>query len=114
MVQLIAKDKNGDWVNLDLSEDLAISLNKTIEEIEDITQRKGSYSKSFDIPASITNDKFFQSAFDVNATDFNSTLKTDCLVQNQGADIFRGSLRLNKITITPNGTLYEIFILEEN
>jgi len=113
MVQLIAKDKNGDWVNLDLSEDLAISLNKTIEEIEDITQRKGSYSKSFDIPASVTNDKFFQSAFDVNATDFNSTLKTDCLVQNQGADIFRGSLRLNKITITPNGTLYEIFILEE-
>lgn len=113
MVQLLGKDKNDEWVSLDLTEELVISLNKSIEEIEDISQRKGSYSKSFDIPATITNDRFFQAAFDVNATDFNSTLKTDCIIQNQGADIFKGSLRLNKITITPNGTLYEIFILEE-
>lgn len=113
MVQLLGKDKNDEWVILDLTDDLAISLNKSIEEIEDITQRKGSYSKTFTIPGTIKNDRFFQSAFDVNTTDFDSTLKTDCMVQNYGADIFRGSLRLNKISNSPNGTLYEIFILEE-
>jgi len=50
MVQLLGKDKNDEWVILDLTDDLAISLNKSIEEIEDITQRKGSYSKTFTIP----------------------------------------------------------------
>ena len=113
MVQLLGKNKNDDWISLDLSEDLVISLNKSIEEIEDITQRKGSYSKTFSIPGTIKNDQFFQSAFNVNATDFESTLQTDCVIQNYGADIFRGSLRLNKVSNSKNGTLYEIFILEQ-
>lgn len=113
MVQLLGKNKDNDWVSLDLSENLVISLNKSIEEIEDITQRKGSYSKTFSIPGTVKNDQFFQSAFNVNATDFETTLQTDCIIQNYGADIFRGSLRLNKVTNSKNGTLYEIFILEQ-
>ena len=113
MVQLLAKNKNDEWVSLDLTAELVISLNKSIEEIEDITQRKGSYSKTFTIPATIKNDQFFQSAFNVNATDFTNTLQTDCLVQNFGADIFRGTLRLNKIINSKNGILYEVFILEQ-
>jgi hypothetical protein len=113
MVQLLGKNQDGLWVSLDLSSDLVISLNKSIEEIEDISQRRGSYSKTFSIPGTSVNDLFFQSAFEVNSTDFNATLKTDCIVQNYGADIFNGTLRLNKITVTPEGNLYEVFILEE-
>ena len=113
MVQLLGKNQDNEWVILDLSSDLVISLNKSIEEIEDISQRKGSYSKTFSIPGTSTNDLFFQSAFEVNSTDFNATLQTDCIIQNYGADIFRGTLRLNKVTISPSGDLYEVFILEE-
>jgi len=113
MVQLLGKNKNDEWVILDLTDDVVISLNKSIEEIEDITQRKGAYSKTFTIPGTVKNDRFFQSAFDVNITEFDATLQADCLVQNFGADIFRGTLRLNKVSNSPNGTLYEIFILEE-
>ena len=70
MVQLLAYDNsNSKWVNLDLQEDLSISLNKSIEEIQDITQRKTSYSKTFTIVSSDANDKFFRSAFNVNATE---------------------------------------------
>jgi hypothetical protein len=113
MVQLLAKDENNLWVNLDLSSDLVISLNRSIEEIEDITQRRTSFSKTFEIPGTDVNDRFFKSAFDVNVTDFNSTLQVDCLVQENGNDLFRGTLRLNKISITPNGNLYEVYILED-
>ena len=112
MVQLLGKNENNIWVNLDLSSDLVISLNRSIEEIEDITQRRTSFSKTFEIPGTSNNEIFFKSAFDVNATDFNSTLQVDCLIQENGNDIFRGSLRLNKISVTPNGNLYEVYILE--
>jgi len=113
MVQLLVKDINNQWVILDLNSDLAISLNKSVEEIEDLTQRKSSYSKTFSIPGTKKNETFFKSSFDVNATDFNSSLLTDCVIQDDGNDVFRGSLRLNKITVTPNGNLYEVYILEE-
>lgn len=112
MVQLLArKDRN--WVNIDLTESIAISLNRSIEDIEDITKRKAGYSKTFTLPGTDNNDEFFSTAFDVNVTDFNSTLLVQCLIQEGGADIFRGSLRLNKIIVTPNGVQYEVYILEE-
>ena len=113
MVQLLGKNENNQWVNLDLSSDLVISLNRSIEEIEDITQRRTAFSKTFEIPGTSNNETFFKSAFDVNVTDFNSTIQVDCLIQSGGNDIFRGSLRLNKITVTPNGNLYELYILED-
>ena len=45
MVELLAIDKNGNYTYLDLSDDLSIPLNKSIEDIEDITARKGGYTK---------------------------------------------------------------------
>jgi len=113
MVQLLGKKDTGDWVNIDLSQNLAISLNRAIEEIEDITQRRSGYSKTFVLPGTDNNEKFFASAFDVNVTDFNSSLLVDCLIQEGGNDIFRGTMRLNKIFVTPNGNNYEVYILED-
>ena len=36
-----------------------------------------------------------------------------CVIQSSGGDIFNGTMRLNKIQVTPNGNLYEVYILEE-
>jgi hypothetical protein len=113
MVQLLAKKETGGWVNIDLSDNLAISLNRGIEEIEDITQRRSGYSKTFVLPGTDNNEKFFASAFDVNITDFNSSLLVDCVIQEGGNDIFKGTMRLNKIFVTPNGNNYEVYILED-
>lgn len=114
MVQLLAYDNdNSRWVNLDLQEELTISLNKSIEEVEDITQRKTSYTKTFTIPSTDKNETFFRSAFNVNATDFNNKLQTTCLLQDNGNDLFRGKMRLNKVIVDPEGTLYEVYLIEE-
>ena len=80
MVQLLARERTArragesgnDWVNIDLEKNIAISLNRSIEEIEDITQRRAGFSKTFTIPGTDNNEAFFANAFDVNATDFNS------------------------------------------
>ena len=112
MVTLIAKDINGDFAQLDLTEELSISLNKSVDDIEDITARTGAYTKTFQIPGSARNNKFFGSVFNVNATDFDNTLQTDCVIQYGGADVFIGSMRLNKIIVTNGLTNYEVYLVE--
>ena len=112
MVELLAIDKNGNYTYLDLTQEVSIPYNKSIEDIEDITARKGGYTKTFNIPGSARNDKFFQSAFNVNATDFDATLQTSCVIQYKGTDVFRGTMRLNKIT-NQNGIInYEVYLVE--
>jgi len=112
MVQLLAIDTNGQYQFLDLNPDVSIPYNKRIEDIEDITERKGGYTKTFVIPGSDRNDRFFRSAFEVNATDFNSTLQTDCVIQYNGVDVFRGTMRLNKITNQNELVGYEVYLVE--
>jgi hypothetical protein len=115
MIQLLAKsfEQTDIFTNLDLSGEVAIALNKSIEEIEDITQRKATYSKTFVLPGTATNETFFRSAFNVNSTDFNNSLLATCVIQSGGNDIFNGTLRLNKVIVTPNGNNYEVYLLQE-
>ena len=112
MVELLAIDKDGNYTYLDLTAEVSIPYNKSIEDIEDITARKGGYTKTFNIPGSARNDKFFQSAFNVNATDFDSTLQTTCVIQYKGTDVFRGTMRLNKITNQEGLVNYEVYLVE--
>ena len=112
MVQLLAIDNTGNYTFLDLNDDVSIPYNKSIEDIEDITARKGGYTKTFNIPGSDRNDRFFRSAFEVNATDFNSTLQTGCVIQYNGADVFNGTMRLNKITSQNGLRNYEVYLVE--
>ena len=114
MIQLLAYDTdNNKWTNLDLQEEVIIAVNKSIEEIQDITQRKTSFTKTFNIPSTDNNERFFRSAFNVNATDFNNKLQTQCIIQDNGNDVFGGRMRLNKITVNPFGTQYEVYIVQE-
>jgi len=114
MVQLLAYDIDaGQWRNLDVPSDLTISVNKSIEEVQDITQRKTSFTKTFLIPSTDNNERFFRSAFNVNATDFNNKLQTTCVIQSGGNDVFRGKMRLNKVIVEPQGTQYEVYIVQE-
>ena len=112
MVELLAIDKNGNYTYLDLNNEVSIPLNKSVEDIEDITARKGGYTKTFNIPGSSRNDKFFQSAFDVNATDFDNTLQAGCVIQYKGTDVFNGTMRLNKIINTNGAINYEVYLVE--
>jgi len=112
MVELLAIDKNGNYSYLDLTSEVSIPLNLSIEDIEDITARKGGYTKTFNIPGSARNDRFFQSAFNVNATDFDATLQSSCVIQYRGTDVFNGTMRLNKITNTNGVINYEVYLVE--
>lgn len=113
MVELWLKSNiTGEWNALDVNNDLAISITKSFEEIQDFTQIKSTYSKTFTIPQTARNNNFFRSCFMVNSSDFGSNVVVDGVVKYGGADVFTGQLRLNKIINEVNGGSYEVFMTE--
>ena len=113
MVELWLKSNITDeWVSIDLGGDLAISLNKSFEEIEDFSTIKSEYSKTFNIPQTFTNNNFFRSCFMVNSSNFSDAVVVEAVVKYGGADVFNGSLRLNKIINEENGGTYEVFLTQ--
>lgn len=102
----------GVYTNIDLGDDTSISLNKSFEEIDDFSTRTSSYTKTFSIPQSSNNDRFFRSAFMVNSSSFADNVVVDAVVKYGGADVFVGQARLSSINnSTFNGT-YDIFLTQ--
>jgi len=113
MVELWLKSNITDeWVSIDLGGDLAISLNKSFEEIEDFSTIKSEYSKTFEIPQTFTNNNFFRSCFMVNSSNFSDAVVVEAVVKYGGSDVFNGSLRLNKIINAEEGGTYEVFLTQ--
>ena len=113
MVELWLKSNiTNEWVSVDISNDLAISLNKSFEEIEDFSTIKSEYSKTFEVPQTDTNNKFFRSCFMINSSNFSDAIVVEAVVKYAGSDVFNGQLRLNKIINEENGGRYEVFLTQ--
>lgn len=113
MVELWLKSNNtGVWESLDTGAEMIISITKSYEEIEDFQTKKSTYSKTFNIPQTAKNNKFFASSYNVNSANFSNDVVVDAVVKYGGADVFNGQCRLNKIINSRNGGYYEIFLTE--
>lgn len=113
VVELLLKSNlTGIFTSMNLGDDTSISLNKSFEEIADFSTRTSSFTKTFNLPQSSDNDKFFRSAFMVNSSSFAENVVVDAVVKYGGADVFVGQARLSSINnSTYNGT-YEIFLTQ--
>ena len=100
------------FISIDLGDDTSISLNKSFEEISDFTTRTSSYTKTFTIPQSSTNDRFFKQAFLVNTSTFAENVVVDAVVKYGGNDVFVGQCRLATIFNSSQGGTYEIFLTQ--
>jgi len=76
-------------------------------------ERRSNYSKSFRVPATENNSKIFKHFYEVNGTDYNPYSALPCVVQLNGNDIFKGTLRLNAVYRNNLYDEYEVFILQE-
>ena len=101
-----------EWVSMDIDVDLIISVNKSFEEIEDFTTRITTFTKTFNIPQSARNNKFFESAFMVNSASFVDNVVVPAIVKYGGADVFVGDCRLERIINDPFAPTYEIFLTQ--
>jgi hypothetical protein len=112
-VELLLKDPiTTQYISVDLGDDTSISLTKSFEEISDFTTRSSSYTKTFTIPQSSINDRFFKQAFLVNSSSFVDSVVVDAIVKYGGSDVFVGQARLSSIFNSTQGGTYEIFLTQ--
>jgi hypothetical protein len=113
MVELWLKsNRTGVWESLDTGADVSIAITKSFEDIDDFQTKTSSYSKTFTIPQTAKNNKFFAAAYNVNSANFSEDIVIPAVVKYGGADVFNGSCRMNKIINSVRGGSYEIFLTE--
>ena len=99
----IFTDLDDGQVICDLYEDEDIPLSLSIDNFKNAAEKVQSYSKDFNLPATKRNNKIFTHLFEVTKTQdafsFNPYVKTECILKQDGYNIFKGYLRIIDILL---------------
>jgi hypothetical protein len=100
---------------LDLYPEAPILLNFQIDDYQELPVINSDFTRTFRIPATADNNRFFQNSFMINSVDYDVTKKVPAEIFVDGEFFRRGQIRLNKIFTNEFGdrTDYEIFFLGE-
>ena len=92
---------------IDLSQDIDIRTNYSLEEIENPTNRSSDFSRTITIPSTPNNNATFGfiAEFDTYVSTFNPTTVYSAVVQQDGIETFVGIAQLLKVSF--NGRTYE-------
>lgn len=95
---------------LDLYSDIPIKLNKSYAELQDIAKKNTEYSIGLTLPGSKTNNRFFENFFNVDTQSlfFNVTKRNNCDVLLGDNPLFRGYLKLNKVSVMESKIEYDV------
>ena len=108
---------------LDLFDSVPIPIVKSINDIENIAERKSDFSKTITLPGTQNNNDIFSNIFNLNrsvvntqtynfAPDFNPSLKADAILYKNGVVILQGYLQLVNINVVDDYEIeYEIIII---
>lgn len=95
---LIYTDLENGQVICDLYEEEDIPLSLSVDNFVNVSEKTQSYSKDFKLPATKRNNKIFSHLFEVTKRwdiySFNPYKKTQCILKQDGYNIFKGYLRL--------------------
>ena len=95
---------------LDLYSDIPIKINKSFAELQDIAKKNSDYTVGLSLPGSKKNNRFFENFFNVDAQSlyFNATKRqlVDVLLGDE--PLFRGYLRLNKVSVLNSKIEYDV------
>ncbi len=106
---------------LDVSEDIILPLTYSIAEIQDISKRQGSFSKTITLPGTSNNNFLFGNLFDANTKQatFRFNKRTPCTILQNSIPILNGYLQLvNIIKQTPSQEnqdqeiFYEVLVVD--
>jgi hypothetical protein len=107
--------KNGD---LDLydSDKLPLALNFSIKSIDNISKSRGSFSKTFDIPATNNNNILLNHSHSDQLEDITDLIdgRIECTCLVNGQKVFQGTLTVKAIIKDNKPHSYKITILGDN
>ena len=115
MIRLVAYSQDDTTaVDLDLFEDEKIALTLNVDDIRTVSDKIGSYSKDFDLPATKKNNKFFKSIHNIEVTsEYNAYRSTRAELYEDSALIYSGRLFLDEL-IQKEGEKYYTATLISN
>jgi hypothetical protein len=96
-------------------DEVDISMTFSVQDIEDVTKRRGSFSKTITLPGTSTNNQAFGHAYNIQSFvgGFTPNKRIRCTLWNDGIQTFTGTLQLLSITKMNDQINYEVGIYSE-
>ena len=88
-----------DFVRLDLMEEELISLTQVIQDVKDIEKLFTDYSRTFNLPASKTNNKIFKHWYNPDIQGFNNQLFSASKIELNHFEFKTGKIQLNEVVM---------------
>jgi len=82
---------------LDLYQEEPIKITKSVQSLEDPQATTSNFSRTFRVPHTPTNGKYFKAVFNVNSTDFDARQKANAYITVNGSTFMDGNIRINQI-----------------
>jgi hypothetical protein len=101
--------------DLDVSGDTDIAVTFSVQDLADVTKRKGAFSKTIALPSTKGNDAAFRHAYNVQSFvgGFTPNKQVKCAVWSDGVQVFAGTMQLLSMTVMKNQATYEVAIYGE-
>lgn len=105
-----------DGQRLDLSDDIDIRLTYSITDIENPVERKGTVSRTIEVPGTPHNDNVFGSIyrFDQWVIGFDPSVRVNAYVLQNGVEVFNGIAQLLAVKSDGQFKTYELGLYGEN
>ena len=102
-------------VDLDLADDTDIAVTFSVQDLSDITKRKGAFSKTITLPSTKGNDIAFRHAYNVQSFvgGFTPNKQVKCAIWNDGVQVFAGTMQLMAMRVVRGLATYEVAIYGE-
>ena len=115
MIRLVVYNDNG-TVELDTYGDENINITYAVDDLRNIESKVGDYSKSFDLPATKNNNRYFGYLHDLQSkvAQYDTLKGQKCELFINGISVFEGLLYLNEIVKLDNETKYKVNLLGES
>jgi hypothetical protein len=96
-------------------DEVDIALTLSVQDIQDITKRRGSFSKSITLPGTNANNQAFGYAYNIQSFvgGFTPNKRIRCALWDNGIQTFSGSLQLLSITKQSGRVTYDVVIFSE-
>ena len=109
-IQLFILDNDGSHKRVDMFKDESVSITQTIQNVKDISKVFTDFTKTFNLPASSTNNKLFKHYYNSDIVDADNTLisdfdarkRRDAIIELNHMPFKKGKIRLDGVDMKNN------------
>ena len=95
--------------------DIDISLTLTVQDAQDVTKRRGSFSQTIELAGTNANNLAFGHAYNIQSFvgGFTANKRIRCLLWDNGIQVFNGAMQMLSISKEAGKVRYEVGIYSE-